>query len=422
MTDAHRCIAGTDCRAAEHINDTTTGKTHRRSAPIANEHGLCDTCTAAVTHAINDIPETWLALHMSIGDPGRGLNQRVSKSDSAPINLNVEADALKVAITEWIVAAAARISATLNIEDPHPRNNTDTEHARIIVTCTRILSPHIDRLISLPEDEVMVWLSAAETQYPGERFYIDELGIPHNGVEITLMTGAEIAWKIYQLRRKARSFLALTLPIDKLSLPCPRCGKYELTRRHERRNNTEIDEINCGACQLDWPYDQYRNLTLIWVKEDEMERDKLQKQLDTEKARRELVEWLLAKREWQITLALDCPDVSAAEFAATILTDADTPDADAYMSDKDIANLIGVSDSTVRSWASRGQITRHTADDGTTLFLASEVWQFAKTNLGGRAATIRRLTTERKINSTSTNTPTTAVFDKTDVACNTGGV
>lgn len=400
VTDAHRCLAGKDCRDAENIDDPTSGRTIRRGAPITDEAGLCDGCARNAEHAVNDMPSTWVALHMAIGDTSRN-NQKVSISRDAPIVINADADALKMAIVEWLVAAAARVSEILNIEEPQPRNNTDTEHARVIIACTRIIGPNIDKLIALPADDVMVWLSAAETQYPGERFYLDELGTPHIGVKVTPMTGADLALKLTDLRHKARTFLMITAPADKLSLPCPRCNEYQLTRRHERRRSKEIDQIECGACGLDWPYEQYRNLTLIWVKEDEMEREKLQKQLETEKARRELVEWLLAKRDWQLSLALDCPDVSASAFAATVLAEGETPDAHAYMSDKDIANLIGVSDSTVRSWASRGQITRHTADDGSTVFLASEVWEHAKTKTGGRAATVRRLSAERKIHETT---------------------
>lgn len=396
MTEPHRCIAGQECRDAENIDDPTTGGTVRRGAPTAVESGLCEGCTRSAAHAIDDMAETWLALHMTIGDSSRN-NQKVSISREAPIVINAEADALKMSIVEWLVAAAAGVSEVLNVEPPQPRNNTDAEHARVIVACARILVPNITKLVTLPAEHVMVWLSAAETQYPGERFYLDELGTPHIGVKVTSMTGAELALKIIQIRRKARRFLMLTTPQDKLSLPCPRCNEYQLSRRHEKHGSREIDQIDCGACQLSWPYEQYRNLTLIWVKEDEMERDKLQKQLDSEKTRREWAEWLLAKREWQFALALDCPDVSASQFAATVLADTDNPQTDVYMSDKDIANLIGVSESTVRSWASRGQIARHTGEDGSTVFLASEVWAFAKTNTGGRAATVRRLSTERKI-------------------------
>jgi hypothetical protein len=98
------------------------------------------------------------------------------------------------------------------------------------------------------------------------------------------------------------------------------------TRRSPGRTagSREVDQIECGACDLNWPYEQYRNLTLIWVRDDEMEREKLQKQLDTEKSRRELVEWLLAKREWQSVPSrcqLSPPPTAYAEFYKSSLTD-----------------------------------------------------------------------------------------------------
>lgn len=399
MTE-HRCLAGRNCRDAEKVDDPETGRTTKLGATIAEQNGLCDACIASAQRAVDEMPETWLALHMAIGENTRRANQKVSISRAAPIGLNTDADALKIAIVEWMIAAAARIAEALNVEDPQPRNNTDTEHAHTLIACTRILAPHVKKLVTLEADDVTIWLPPAEAKYPGERLYVDEHGTRHVGVRVVSMIGAELALEIVTLRRKARQLLALTSPIEKMGLPCPYCDEYELVRTHRTINlvnggTKEIDQIDCGACNLSWPYERYQQLCLIWVKEDEMEREKLQKQLDTEKARRELAEWLLAKREWQLSLGLDCTDVLASDFVSAILTTAEEPDDDAYLSDKDIATLVGVSDSTVRSWASRGRITRHTADDGTITFHAREVWEYAKSN-AGRTATVRRLTNERK--------------------------
>jgi predicted site-specific integrase-resolvase len=56
-----------------------------------------------------------------------------------------------------------------------------------------------------------------------------------------------------------------------------------------------------------------------------------------------------------------------------------------------IAIYLQVSDATVRSWASRGHIALRTADNGSTMFLASEVWEYAETHFGlpTRCATAR---------------------------------
>lgn len=393
--ETHRCLAGRACRAADYTEDPETGLITRQGAHTTRPDSLCDSCTHAVEHAIDDMTETWIALHVSLGDQSRRTGQRVAASRNPPINLNTDIDATKAAIVEWLVAAAAPIAEQLNTADPHPRNSSDTQHAAAVLACTRILKPHVAELLALPPDDVTVWLTASETEYPGERKYVDDQGVTHCGTGIRTMNGAEIALQLVELRHRARKLLALTNPHDSLTLPCPSCGQYELVRRHEYRGSREIDQIDCGACNLSWPYERYRQLCLIWVKEDEMEREKLQKQLDTERKRREMAEWLLAKREWEFSLALDCPDVSAAEFAATVLAST-APDNDAYMSDKDIAAYVGVSDSTVRAWASRGHITRHTAEDGSTMFLAREVWEYATTNANGRASTVRRLTNQRR--------------------------
>ncbi|OBK92397.1 hypothetical protein A5646_03590 [Mycobacterium sp. 1245499.0] len=356
---------------------------------------------------------------MAIGDTNRRLNQKVSISRSAPINLNTDADALKVSIVEWLSVAAARVAEQLNINPyhrdddgnetyvgPEPQNHSDAEHVRAVNAAVRILEPNIDKLVALGADDVTVWLSPSETDHAGESVpYTTATGHTayRPNTRVVSMAGAELALELIKVRRKARNFLMLTAPTDKMALPCPYCGEYELVRCHRtiKGHTKEIDQIDCGNCQLSWPYERYQHLCEIWVKEDEMEREKLQKQLDSEKTRREIAEWLLAEREWQLSLAFDFPDVSASVFVTTILSGSDTSPPEAFMSDRDIANMLNVSDSTVRSWASRGQITRHTAEDGSTVFLASEVWAFAKTNTGGRASTMRRLSAARRINDTA---------------------
>jgi hypothetical protein len=311
----HRCMAGTACRGAKLIE-----KGEQRAAITEKPDSLCARCRGAISLAFNDITETWLALHMAIGDQTRRSAPKVSGSRTPPINLNTDVDALKMSIVEWLVAAAARVAETLNTDDPHPRNNTDTEHVRVVIACSKLIEPNVDALTAAPADDTMVWLPASETAYPGERKYIDDNGHEHHGVGIVRLTGLQIAHRIVELRRKARSLLAMTAPNDKLSLPCPGCNQCELSRRHILTiSGKEVDEIHCGNCALTWPYDRYRQLCLIVVKEDEMERDKLHKQLETERLHRETAEWLLAEMKWHFTLALECRNVSAAEFAAAVL-------------------------------------------------------------------------------------------------------
>lgn len=61
---------------------------------------------------------------------------------------------------------------------------------------------------------------------------------------------------------------------------------------------------------------------------------------------------------------------------------------DDLMSDKDVAVLIGVAESTVRKWASRGLIKRHTHDDGSTAFLVAEVVEMMRSRRLRAAGTV----------------------------------
>jgi hypothetical protein len=396
-TPGHLCVAGRGCRDAKMIDG--------EKLPALTElpDTVCDACRASIEWAIGDIADIWHALHAAIGDQSRRTSQKVAGSRSAPINVNSDVDAAKAAILEWLVAGAARVAELVNVDDPRPANNTDREHARVVQACARLIAPNLDRLLDLGADDIMIWLPASETDTPGESLpYTTETGqrAYRTNVDIVHMTGAELALKLRSVHGAARSLLLLTEPADKLGIPCPRCNEYELTRTHRVINTVggkakEIDDIDCGACKLSWPYQQYRNLCEIWVRKDEMEREKLQEQLDEERQRRELAEWLLAQREWQLSLGLECTDVVAADFVKTILERPEPPNLDDHMSDKDIATIVGVAPATIRKWASQGHIERHTADDGSTTFLAREVWDHSRTNNGGRAST-RRITNERR--------------------------
>lgn len=314
MSEANRCANGPGkCRGT-----TLDNAGNRRAAETP--YLICDPCTDAIRYAIDDIPNTWIALHLAIGDHTRRAAPKVAGSRTPPINLNTDVDALKTSIVEWLTLAAVRLSDALNIDDPHPRNHSDREQARIVDTCTRIVAPYLDTLIDMPADDALIWAPPGTTEYPGERTYTDQAGTVHHGLVITAVTGLQIAQHLADLRRRARTLLAITTPRDKLPYPCPGCNQPDLSRRQDKLpGRKEIDQIDCNTCGLSWPYDRYQQLCLIWAREDEMERDKLQQQLDTERRRRETLEWLLAESQWRFTLALDCPNLTAAEFAATVL-------------------------------------------------------------------------------------------------------
>lgn len=376
--DVHRCISGKDCRA--------TVKVGEQELPALTEavNTVCQPCTSSFARALSDMPETWVALHMAIGDQSRRVGQKVSGSRSAPINLNTDVDSLKTGIVEWLVAAAARVAETLNVDDPQPRNNTDTEQARTVVACTRLLTPHVLALLTSPADEITVWLGPSDTDYPGESIpnpNPDEPNPYKPNTGLMELTGMQIARRLTDLRGKARTLLALTN--EKMALPCPLCNRRTLRRTSvlaytsSTVETDEFDRVKCGECGKEWPYSHYQNLCEIWVMEDEMERDKLQKQLDVACHDREILAWLHAEKVHQFECALGCTDIPASVFAQSVLTYT-LHDTESFMSDRDLAPIVGVSESTIRSWASQGLIGKHIAADGARVFHAQEVWNHAK--------------------------------------------
>lgn len=391
-SEIHRCMSGEDCRGRVFTDGVQV------PALTVKASSVCELCWKAISRAVDDMAETWAALHMAIGDSDRRMGQKVSGSHSAPINVNTDVDALKSEIAQWLVAAASAVAEQINCTGPKPRNSSDTEQARIVAVCTDLVGPNIDILLSLGSCEVAVWLGADDTDYPGESVrYESDFGpvyIPNTWIDD--FTGVQVALHLVELRRRARKLLALTDDHNRLPLPCPRCNaQRSLTRRHERLpGHKEIDQISCANCKLDWPYEQYRNLTLIWVRKDEMEREKLEKELAKERQERKVAEFLLAQRDWVISLAMECPDVKIGDFAAMISATLNSAPPGEFVNDKDAANLVGVLPATIRQWATRGQIARYTADDGSVTFLASEVYEYAKANPpkrnGRKARGIRR--------------------------------
>jgi transcription elongation factor Elf1 len=373
---AHRCVSGRYCRAGIVVEGM------RVPAITESEAALCKACTTNITRAIGDLADTWVALYAAIGDQSRRNGAKVSGSREAPINLNTDVDAVKSEIVRWLVAAAAPVAESLNIEEPRARNMTDAEQAGTVVACIRILTPHIGTLLALEEVEVADWLPFADTDFPGESIRYQGTYIPNTAV--TAMTGLQIARKLTNLRRQARALL--DIPLERLSVPCPHCNEKELVRSHNQVKTLggkvkQIDQIDCGNCKLNWPYERYQQLIAIWVREDEMEREKLQAELDALTARCGLAEYLLAEREWQFGLALSCSDIPASVFAQEVL-DRKLTDEDNLLSGPDAAVLCGVAESTIRVWASQGKVGKHVAADGAMVYLASEVWS--------QAATIRR--------------------------------
>lgn len=369
----HLCVAGPACRDKQRTDHGTT--------PATTEHPetLCPACLRTTEWAINDTPNLWGRLHAAIGEKtANTTNGRVSGSRNPPILINPDIDAAKTSLVEWICCAAARISDILGTDAPWPQTHTDRAARSALHRAVKLLAPHSEHLTRLPEAPVAIWDPQAAR--PGEHTRINP------GRSIVDMTGAQIALKIIETHAHARKLLGLTETTEVLPLPCPGCDEKQLIRHHTIKYSTggnkppdNKDRVKCRNCGLDWEHDRYQQLIRIWLREEEMRSEELAKKLQTEQMRGELTQWLLAKKTWQLnTIVETIPDL--ADLVA------DEPTNPQLMTDRDLAALLGINDSTIRQWASRGHITRHTNNDGSTRYDAEEVWNCHQTRTKTGAA------------------------------------
>lgn len=274
--DRHRCLSGRQCRFA--TMEVVDGEKQRVLPLTEKPDTLCTGCISSLRRFIDEAPETWLSLQEALGDRSMRAGEKVSGTKSPPIPIDVEVDAAKEALTEWLIAAAARVAETMGVDDPQPKSRTDDEQHRIIDACTRLVAPNVDRLLDSPMDAVTVWRRTGESTT-----FVD-------------MSGVDIALELDKVNTRIRRILGTTTPKQWLSLYCPDCDTKTLYRTVDVRGDGKVrDEVSCATCQLSWPYERYSQLCLIVAKEDEMQRAELEKQLADERLR----SWLTAESLWK---------------------------------------------------------------------------------------------------------------------------
>jgi hypothetical protein len=238
-----------------------------------------------------------VALSVAIGDKRVGASEKVSGSKSPPIPLNVDVEAAQEAVVWWLQIAAARIAEKLGIDEPEAQSRITTEHARIVEACVRLLRPHVDTLLASPEDSVRVWRRTGESSS-----FVDKSGI-------------DIAAELVRAHRNARRILGATTPRFRLSMPCPACSSPSLFRRVDKTDAGVRDEVSCDACRVMWTHDHYLRLVSIFVADEQERQEREDMAINLElQQRAELAEYLLAEKVWQMSLARDCTDISAADF------------------------------------------------------------------------------------------------------------
>lgn len=256
--DRHTCLFSNGlCQSGTVEGDVKTPA--KTEAPDS----LCPPCERLVARSVDELPEMWLRLHTSVGDKAIRRSDKVSGTRVLPVPLNLDVDALKLSIVEWLTAAAAVVAVQLNTADPSPANATDREHGEVVGKCVRLLTPHLDKLLGAPADCVTVWRRERVWDKDNLEFWQKDTPAQED------MSGIDIAAKLVRTHKLARSLLGQTNPRYRLSLPCSGCEAPTLFRKIDRQPDGDVmDTVSCDSCGRVTPYKHYEFLATVFVDEE----------------------------------------------------------------------------------------------------------------------------------------------------------
>lgn len=285
MSDSHRCLARGLCRASV-VED---GK--KMPAITEAPDTLCPSCTRSVRCAVEDLPRDYVGLHSALGERGTAAGQRVRSTPTPPIPLNVSVEAAMRDISETLDRAAELVSDALHCDPP-----TGSE-ARRVDLCSRMVAPHIDKLVAADPEDVWRWDKSGEKQHLAER------------------SGVQFALDLQQLHRTSRRLIGETQPKLRLAIPCPQCSAPFLFE--------DKSKVLCVDCGYDHTEDTFQLLGDI-AKQQQRE-DAEMAELDDLRKRAELAEAETQELRRRLQLALD-PEfegIPAGVFAKEVLKLAD---------------------------------------------------------------------------------------------------
>ncbi|OIN79979.1 hypothetical protein [Mycobacterium malmoense] len=235
----HRCLAGADCRRAEHADN------QRRGAPTEKPNTLCPPCLTHISSAIRQLPDDWAELRQALGERATNTGQRVHSTPTPAIPISTRKEAIMAAIVETSERAAIVVSEALHTDPPDPRRkppptiiteqmqrllrlpedlagkptaplpgtpasgaaeNVHPTNEQILTAAIRLVEPNIDRLVIAPAETHNVWAKFGENR------------------ELIELSGIEIALALVELHNQARAELGLTKLRHRYRYPCPDCG------------------------------------------------------------------------------------------------------------------------------------------------------------------------------------------------------
>jgi hypothetical protein len=245
-----RCARGEHCADREPVRDDDgrhTGTWLPRR--IAVERGLCDTCVRVVEHALNHLTGDFVELTMLIGRIGAGGEVNVMATPDLKIPIRVNLEALRAEIDSELQSWAAPTAEALGIEWA---STTALAHTRLAVRvqrAARLLANAVDTLLALPEQEHPAWEHGEPKEDPE---------MP--GVQATIVRdGVDGALALLHLHRLAYSAAGRTEYLERIVLPCTRCGLRALVRRNGK------DYVECENCYERTPWERIPFLCRVLI-------------------------------------------------------------------------------------------------------------------------------------------------------------
>lgn len=293
---AHRCIAGRDCRDAESVSEGI--KVIRVPAATEEPDTLCRGCIRRAQYAIEDLPFYYVALHISLGETSRSGGAKVSSTPVPAIPIDQHRFALMAAISENLDRAAEIVSDALNCDPPTGKVGRRLENA------ARMVSTNIDKLLASGDVPLWVW-ERCDSRCGKKGCDAGE------HLRISDRDGIQTALALRDLHRRARSTIGEFEKVIRIEAPCGECGAPSL------QQNPTTGTVSCKDCGHEWT-EELLGLAGRMIKRQQQEQERDMAINEELKARAEWAEWLLAEREWHFSLALECTNATAADFAREV--------------------------------------------------------------------------------------------------------
>jgi hypothetical protein len=222
--------------------------------PAFGPRALCSTDRDFLVRAIEQLPEMYLELYMTLGEKGAAGEDtpRVSGGGkTAPIPIRADVDALMRRIIDVLSSWDERVRTVARLAGP------DTEEARrrragvAMSTMCRTLTAHVDVLLALEPEPMMRDMDlAGHTRLPE-----DAVGVVHtSGDWISYQTslgGGDAAQEAFALHAACRSKLGYTRKSVLLRSRCWDCDASGKLVRADGAAGLD-DHVSCRACRAEY--------------------------------------------------------------------------------------------------------------------------------------------------------------------------